>query len=199
MGHRHPESYASKSAQLRGKSILSKIKIRLVKWVKKCRLAGVFPHVRGELLDIGCGPNELVRMHGRGIGVDVFDWKAENMLVVEDSSRLPFEAKTFGTVTLVACLNHIPNREAVLHEAHRLLQDDGRMIVTMIGPGISRLWHWFVRKEDDDQNIRGMAPGEVYGITNRKLAALFQKTGFEIVAHKRIVFGLNNIFVTKKS
>lgn len=179
--------------------MLTTIKKRTVDWLKDQRHDGVLPHVRGELLDIGCGTNELVRRHGRGIGVDVFDWKARNMIVVEDTSRLPFASKNFDTVTLVACLNHIPNREDVLLEARRVLKDEGRMIITMIGPGISRFWHGVIRKEDEDQSRRGIASGEVWGFTPGQIKELLQKTGFKLVGRRRIVFGLNNIYIAEKS
>ena len=35
------------------------------------RATAVLPHVRGRLLDVGCGSNQLVRRYGDGMGVDV--------------------------------------------------------------------------------------------------------------------------------
>ena len=39
-------------------------------WFLNARIRAVLPRVRGRLLDIGCGTNELVRRYGNGVGVD---------------------------------------------------------------------------------------------------------------------------------
>ena len=38
----------------------------------KRRVRAVLPHIRGRLLDVGCGFNRLVRNYENGIGVDVW-------------------------------------------------------------------------------------------------------------------------------
>jgi len=115
-----------------------------------------------------------------------------------DCSRLPFPDHAFDTITILAALNHIPNRQAVLQEVHRLLSEDGRLLITMINPVISAvghrlLWWWSEDKE------RGMEPGEVYGFWNRDLIALVAKAGFRLISHQRFVYGLNNLFVFRKA
>jgi hypothetical protein len=66
----------------------------------------VIPHVRGRLLDVGCGANQLVRRYGDGLGVDVHPWANVDVLV-SDCSTLELKSATYDTVTFVACLNHI--------------------------------------------------------------------------------------------
>ena len=104
------------------------------------RLNFVLPHIQGKLLDIGAGRNALVKRYGNGIGVDVFDWGGGAM-VVQDTYNLPFENDSFDTITFIACLNHIPNREAVLREARRLIKPSGRIIITMINPILGKIGH----------------------------------------------------------
>lgn len=157
----------------------------------------VLAHVRGRLLDIGCGENRLVRQYGDGIGVDVYDWGSVD-LVVEDSACLPFPDQSFDTISFVACLNHIPNREEVLQEAYRLLRDDGQILITMIPPFIGMIWHRIVAPCDTDQTERGMKPAEVWGLTTRQIRQLLCGAGFELVAHKRFVFWLNNLYIAVK-
>ena len=78
----------------------------LLQW----RIQAVRSHVSGRLLDIGCGTNSLVRCYqGEGVGVDVHQWGDVDLLV-EDSAELPFGDAQFDTVTIIAALNHIPNR-----------------------------------------------------------------------------------------
>jgi len=166
----------------------------LARW----RVRSVLPHVRGRLLDIGCGTNELVRAYrGDGLGVDVFQW-GEVDLVVEDSARLPLPDASFDTVTIIAALNHIVRREAVLREARRVLVEDGRLILTMIPPGVGRLWHVVNRSWDVDQTERGVASDEDWGLTRRSIDALLASAGFTVVDRRRFMLGINQLTVARK-
>jgi SAM-dependent methyltransferase len=95
------------------------------------RIGMVRAAVRGRLLDVGCGPNRLVAEYrlagGDGVGVDVHPWPGVDN-VVEDTAHLPFGDHSFDSITFVACLNHIPNRDAVLREVRRLIARDGRLL-----------------------------------------------------------------------
>ena len=162
------------------------------------RIKAVLPHVKGYLLDIGCGTNELVKNYsGKGIGVDVYQW-GDVDVVVENTAELSFDEKTFDTITIIAALNHIPNRKEVLIEANRLLKNDGSLIVTMIPPKISRVWHGIRKPWDADQSERGMKKGEVYGITEKDLEELLSNTGFIIKFKKKFMLGVNNLTIAKK-
>lgn len=168
------------------------------KWVVEAlareRRERVRKHVKGRLLDIGCGDNLLVRAYGNGVGVDVVDWGDVDH-VVEDTANLPFGDAEFDTVSFVACLNHIPNREDVLDEARRVLRPDGRLIATMIPPGISSVWHRIVHPWDPDQHGRHLHEGEVWGIKNEEMERMLSRHGFRIIHHERFIFRLNNLFV----
>jgi SAM-dependent methyltransferase len=157
------------------------------------RLEAVLPLIRGRLLDIGAGPNTLVNRYGNGVGVDVVDWGG-GALVVENTSKLPFDAGTFDTIALVACLNHIPYRDAVVRECRRLLRPNGRVIVTMIDPILGGIGHavwWY----SEDKRRGGMVEGEVGGLWNSSIVRLFRAEGFRLSLHKRFVYRLNNLFL----
>jgi len=160
------------------------------------RLRNVLPHIRGRLLDVGAGNNHLVRLYGDGVGVDVHDWGGGAM-VVEDTRRLPFEDATFDTVTFIACLNHIPYREDVLREVHRLLRPDGQVVVTMIGRIIGEIGHkiwWY----SEDKHREVMA-GELMGMAPTMVLQLLTEAGFSNRRHLRFLYGLNHLFVARKS
>jgi ubiquinone/menaquinone biosynthesis C-methylase UbiE len=161
------------------------------------RIRAVLPHLRGRLLDIGCGTNRLVRTYRDGVGVDVFDL-GDTDLIVEDASRLPYPDESFDTVTIVAALNHMPNRSAVLAEARRLLRPGGRIVVTMIPPGISRLWHKLRERSDTDQHERGMQEGELYGMTADELRQALEAASFRVVREERFMLGVNRLTVAEK-
>lgn len=170
-------------------------------WLERCgwttledeRLPQVLPEIRGRLLDIGAGPNTLVRLHGNGTGVDVFDWGGGAM-VVEDTADLPFPDSSFDTVAFIACLNHIPNRQAVLHEARRLLAPGGRVVMTMINPilgGIGHVIWWY----SEDKQRGGMLPGEVGGLWTKDIVTMCEAAGLRLDEHRRFVYGMNHLYV----
>jgi SAM-dependent methyltransferase len=160
------------------------------------RLNVVLPHIRGRLLDIGAGPNTLVKRYGNGIGVDVFDWGGGAM-VVPNTACLPFDDESFDTITLVACLNHIPNRQEVLLEARRLLKPQGQLIITMIDPILGDVGHalwWY----SEDKHRGGMKEGEVGGMWGRDITQMCQMAGFKLVHHCRFVYGMNNLYLFER-
>ena len=163
------------------------------------RIAAVLPHLRGRLLDVGCGTNELVAAYpAEGVGVDVYPWQGVDR-VVDDAADLPFDDASFDSSTIVAALNHIPNRRQVLREVRRVLKTDGRIVITMISPGISRVWHFLRRPWDADQKERGMVAGEVYGLTRDEVRGLLTEAGFEIEHEARFMLGLNRLAVARKA
>ena len=157
------------------------------------RINHVLPEIRGRLLDIGAGPNTLVKTYGNGTGVDVFDWGG-GALVVQDTAALPFPDRSFDTVAFVACLNHIPNRQQVLHEAKRLLAPGGRVVITMINPILGGVGHaiwWY----SEDKHRGGMLPGEVGGLWTRDIVAMCGEAGLRLEKHRRFVYGMNHLYV----
>lgn len=159
------------------------------------RICAVIPHIRGRLLDIGAGPNTLVKRYGHSdsIGVDIYDWGG-GALVVENSACLPFENASFDTITFVACFNHIPNRTEVIREARRLLRPDGRVIITMINPIFGgfghRVW-WY----SEDKERGGMVEGEVGGMWTSEIIEICRDSGLYLVEHFRFVYRMNNLYI----
>jgi SAM-dependent methyltransferase len=157
------------------------------------RVNTVLPYLHGRLLDIGAGPNTLVKHYSNGVGVDVYDWGG-GALVVEDTSRLPFDDHSFDTITFLACLNHIPYRQAVLHEARRLIKSDGQLLITMIDPILGKFGHaiwWY----SEDKQRGGMKEGEVGGLWKREILKLCKNAGFRLKHHRRFVYGMNNLYL----
>jgi len=177
----------------------------IVEWIpglasnKEIRVEKVLKYISINMncLDIGCGDNTLIkRLRSRGasgVGIDIYPWDCAD-LVIEDSSRLPFDNNSFDCITFVASLNHIPNRLEVLMEARRILKRNGIVIITFLTPKISVFWHKIIYW-DKDQNKRGMKKGEKYGFTHRELCSLLEDAGFRIVEKKKFSLGLNNLYI----
>ena len=109
--------------------------------------------------------------------------------------RSRWASESFDTITIVAALNHIPNRAAVLNECRRVLRPGGRVVITMLTPRTSRIWHWIRAPWDADQRDRGMQPGEVFGFTSAELLELFTRAGFTLLSRERFMLGLNRVYV----
>jgi len=157
------------------------------------RLAAIWPHLRGRVLDVGAGRNTVINRYGNGIGVDVHDWGGGAKLI-EDASRLPFSNQSFDTVTFIACLNHIPNRQEAVREARRLLAPQGSLIITMIDPVLGGVGHslwWY----SEDKHRGGMQPGEVGGLWTKDIMKLAATAAFRLREHTRFVYGMNNLYV----
>ena len=163
------------------------------------RVIMALKYSKGRVLDIGCGANNFIKSYqGVGTGVDVFPWEGCDV-VVENTAELPFKAGSYNTVTFLACLNHIPNRDEVLEEAHRVLSKDGRLLVTMITPRWGRFIHWIRFRNDPDHQDRHIDHDhELLGMSSKHVKQLMAEAGFKNICRKRFVFGLNNIYIGEK-
>ena len=159
------------------------------------RLRVVRPFIQGRLLDIACGYNNLVRAHGAGVGADIFPWAGIDVRI-GDAARLPFRDGSFDTVSVIAALNHIPNRGVALLEMVRVLRLRGFFLATMIGPWTGRLAH--VLFQHDEHTRGGMRPGEVDGIRPAAMRQLLQQAGLEPVREVPFQLGLNRLYVARK-
>lgn len=172
------------------------------------RLAMVLPELSGRCLDIGAGDNMLLQIYReqqvgtreaelaqQSVGLDVVDWGGE-CTIVPDCRDLPFPDSSFDTVSFVACLNHIPEREDAVSEAYRVLRSGGRVVVTMIGPLPGQLGHriwWY----SEDKHRKVMA-GELPGMSRHEVEGLLSRAGFTDVSSTSFVYRLNHLFVARK-
>lgn len=162
------------------------------------RVIMAMKYSKGRALDIGCGANNFIKSYGNGLGVDVFPWQGCDQ-VIKDAAKLPFTKGEFQTVTYLACLNHIPNREASVKAAYKLLDEDGRVLVTMITPRWGKFIHWIRFRNDPDHKDRHIDHDhELLGMSPKQVKAILRAAGFKNIRRKRFVFGLNNLFIGEK-
>ncbi|MBK8987871.1 MAG: methyltransferase domain-containing protein [Chloroflexi bacterium] len=96
----------------------------------------------GPTLDVGCGDGHFAQMtFNRRIDVGIDPWwgplnKAHrsgqyDQVMQAMGDRLPFPDHTFASAFSNSVLEHIPDVQAVLNETSRVLQPDGRFLITM--------------------------------------------------------------------
>jgi SAM-dependent methyltransferase len=172
------------------------------------RMAAVLPELRGRVLDVGAGDNLLIRLYQanqaerangreamRSVGVDVHDWGG-GCTIIETSAQLPFAEREFDTVAFVACLNHIPERQAALSEARRVLRPGGRVVLTMIGPVVGYVGHklwWY-----SEDKHREMHADERWGLSSATLHRQLASAGLALREERSFVYGLNHLYVAER-
>jgi SAM-dependent methyltransferase len=128
------------------------------------------------------------------VGVDVYPWNGVD-LIIKSAACLPYANATSDTICCLAAMNHIPEREDFLQEVVRLLAPGGKFIMTMLPPGISRVWHFIRKPYDADQSERGMAEGETFGFSHEQVVAMLERNGLRLIRHTRFMLGINSVYV----
>ena len=112
-----------------------------------------------EVLDIGAGSGHMLNLLGchygtRGTGVDISELALRRVLefnplelrfLLADAERLPFADGAFDRVISFDVLEHLPNQQAALTEAARVVRPGGKLLYYAIGSADEYTWHWALR------------------------------------------------------
>lgn len=189
------------------------------------RYAFAWEHVtagRDCHLDFGCGDGRFLsslagKRLGRLIGIDVSREAIETarrtlpgtaLLHRKQLAPLPFADQAIDSITILDVIEHIAEQRLLLDEFHRVLKDDGMLIITVPGQHVfscldlgnlkfrfPRLHQWFYcRRHSREQYERRYVsnPNGLVGdvavekrwhehFSRRKLAALLRASGFTVV------------------
>lgn len=117
-----------------------------------------------KVLDIGGGFRDRKReIESIGL-VTVLDIeKGENVDVVGNAHKLPFEKNVWDVVTLFMVLEHLYDPQIAIREINRVLKGEGLLLLTTI-----QYWH----KHD--------TPKDYYRFTKNGLLYILEKNGFRI-------------------
>ena len=105
------------------------------------------------VLDIGCGDGTFAQILGGGswaAGIDTWTdgvrqseaRRAYRHMVVASGTRLPFADGAFRTVVSNCVLEHIPDVDAVVREASRVLRPGGRFALTVPSHEFPNMLYW---------------------------------------------------------
>jgi SAM-dependent methyltransferase len=85
----------------------------------------------------------------------------------------PFEPGSFDRIFALEILEHVPRPERLLAEAHRLLADDGRLLLSVPNP-------YYYMEVVNELRRRPDSDGHLFSFTNANIRALFSHCGFEV-------------------
>jgi SAM-dependent methyltransferase len=135
--------------------------------------------------------------HGVGVDDQVRDGAGRWQRVNADIRQpLPLETSQFDNVVMLAVLEHLPDPEPVLREAHRILVPGGSLILTwpsaMVDP-ILKVLHGLRMVSDEmesDEHQKRIPVGT--------LQQMLHRIGFNEFIHYTFELGLNNLLVATK-
>lgn len=150
----------------------------MISWAIKNEVQNFVSKIENKkILDFGCGDSrykKLISNSNNYIGIDVVESGHPNYNkkhdLIWDKKKLPFENDFFDLILMTEVLEHLENVELTLKELHRVLKNNGAMLIT-----VPFLW-----KEHEK-------PYDFQRYTSYGLKNLLIRNGFEITSQRKLV------------
>lgn len=101
-----------------------------------------------KILDVGCGSGgnlKFLSKFGEIFGIDNLKQAVDHckkrgftQVKVADGNKLPFKDNSFDVITYLDVLEHFPDDTKTIHEAKRVLKEDGIIVITV--PAMPLIW-----------------------------------------------------------
>jgi len=172
------------------------------------RLKQIIPYLRGRVLDVGCGYTSLPDWTAVGQGYTGIDNETRAIEVnrkrypihsfeLRDIDCEPFKLgrERFGTVLLMAVLEHLGEPEKVLQECCRYLEPGGRVVITTPTPLGEWVHHWGSR-----MGLFSRMASEQHRQTfqRQSLEATLAGAGLQMVGYRRFMLGMNQLALARR-
>ena len=166
------------------------------------RLEAVLPHLRGRVLDIGCGVGKLSEYvsKDRYTGVDIDE---ESLMIARNcypgfvflrASELKDHQAQFDTIVGLAVIEHVKDPQGFLTNLKEKLAPAGSIILTT--PHASFGWTHTLGSR---VGIFSSAASEEHEtlFTRKTITQMVQAEGLQVVGYERFLFGANQLITIK--
>ena len=166
-------------------------------WLVERRQEAVRPHLRGRVLDFGCGVGTLAALCDPGayVGVDIDRRKIEIARREWPNHRfetaLP-DGERFDTVAALAIIEHVADPAEYLRRFAGVLHPGGHVVLTTPHPSLewihtvgARVGLFSQAAHDEHEDL----------IDRARMNALLGGTGLRLTSYRRFLFGANQLFV----
>ena len=139
--------------------------------------------ISGKLLDFGCGskPYKSFFKVDEYIGLDTYNsghsHENENIDVLYDGKKIPFDDNTFDYIFSSEVLEHVFNINDTMLELNRVLKTNGKMLITLP----------FIWGEHEQ-------PHDFARYTSFGLKSILEKNGFEILQQVKTTTFIETVF-----
>ncbi len=178
----------------------------LSKWLHNIRTKLVSPYVRGDVLDIGCGPATNLKISKNKINTYVgIEYDSELVKKLNnkhagskffqkdlDVDTFDFNEK-FDRILLIAVIEHIFNQKHLLKECLKYLKPDGKIIITTPTPFGNDVVHrlgasfgLFSKDASDDHIV-------IYN--KKRFEILANEFNLKIEKYKKFELGCNQLVI----
>jgi SAM-dependent methyltransferase len=161
----------------------------MINWSIKHQLKIFLQDINNKrILDFGCGDGrykKYIITKNEYIGIDVAEsghGENKNYDLLYDKKKIPFEDKAFDVIIFTEVLEHIEDVDLTISELNRVLKKNGKIFVTTP----------FIWAEHE-------TPYDFQRYTSFGIKKLFEKHGFDIISHKKLVENKLAIFLIIES
>jgi SAM-dependent methyltransferase len=172
--------------------------------LQRWRISKAIPWINqgDRVLDVGCfDPALLKRVEpriDRGVGIDPLatPWRAGKLEVYTGAcpGEPRFDDASFDCITMLAVLEHIPDREALARECARLLAPGGRVVITVPRPAVDKVLAVLLAL----RLVKGMSLEQHDGYDVERTIPIFTDAGLRLLDRRAFQFGLNCLFVFER-
>lgn len=168
-------------------------------WLRERRFKAARPHVRGRILDVGCGSGAFARFVGQDgyVGVDVDQLSLERARIAFPRylfrDRMPEFGEKFDTILSLAVIEHVSSPERFFLELAEFMRDErSTIVVTTPHPSVD----WVHDAGAAVGLFSKHAKEEHESLLNEvSLVCAAQGAGLKLRLYKRFLFGANQLAV----
>jgi len=166
-------------------------------WLSRQRLEAARPHLKGRVLDFGCGTGNLADICDPAayVGVDIAVHRIEAARQLRPRYRFETavpEGERFDTVVALAFIEHVHDPADYLRQFAAMLSSGGRIILTTPHPSLEwvhtaggRVGLFSRTAHDEHEDL----------IDRARMEELLSGTGMRLTVYRRFLFGANQLFV----